>query len=1252
MGNGTAACTVIARNYVAHARVLARSYAAYHEDDRLHVLVVDGDSRELERADEPFVVHLPDELPLSKSEFRKMAGIYDVTELCTAVKPFYLRLFLDRGHNVVLFLDPDIEVFAPLSYVVAVPRNHAIVLTPHSLTSIPEDGLRPSAQDIAQAGKFNLGFIAVADRAVSFLDWWGQRLRRDCLMAVEEGLHVDQRFIDFLPAEYVPAVLRDPAFNVAYWNLHERNVSWNGTRYEINGSLLRAFHFSGFDPERPYMLSKHMGDRPRILLSERPDLARLCREYAEKLFANGYSNAKKLSYGFSQTAAGLPLDRRMRRLYREALLAAENGQGPMPADPLDSEGARAFSEWLNAPDLAAPKLTRYLGAVRAERVDLRNAFPDVTRDADRFLDWVRTDGRTHPPIPAALLPKETAAAPIAPAASATEGVNVVGYLRAELGVGEAARNYIMSLRAGNIPYAVVPFSTPWSRESYPFEDPGTGSAIYDISLVCVNADQFPAFAESPAAKAVHGRYTIGMWWWEVDVFPDWMAASARFVDEIWAGSKHAARAFAVAVDRPVITMPPPIVAPTSAPVSRAELGLPDGFIFLFSFDFHSVLERKNPIGLIEAYIGAFSPEDGAHLMIKSINGDKRIDDLERVRAAAAGRPDVHVSDGYLPIDVLNAWTASCDAYVSLHRSEGFGFTMAEAMALGKPVIATGYSGNLEFMTERNSYLVPYELVSVPPGCDPYPTSARWADPDLAVAGRLMRWVFEHREEASRRGARARREILAQHGPEARSRAIAARLAQVRDRQRAATAVVARSVAAIGNQSSVLSLDHPSSLSARSHAERLVESPVRLGSRLPGVQFAQRSVLRVLRPLTIHVREVAAALLDVLAEAESRLMAEIESVKGRVRALEGNAEAVRTELEPLADRIVAAEVRTERAEARTSELAGGFAEDHRNLIAIDERSKRTQERIDEVTRSLHALGDDHRKLTQQLRIAEAEERSKRTQERIDEVTRSLHALGDDHRKLTQQLRIAEAEASNAARRVEQLWQMLHPTPYMSDPRLLHRKDDAGREIIGYERGERALGGYAEFEEIFRGTEALVRDRQRVYLPLLQGHEPVVDVGCGRGELLDLLAESGVKATGVDLDKQMVERCLAKGHQVVQADALEYLRSGSDGSLGAIFSGQFVEHISYEDLLALLMLSERKLKAGGLFIAETPNPHSLAALKAFWVDLSHQKPIFPETLVALCRTSGFAEASVMYPNGEGDPELDRIWQGEYAVIARKA
>jgi len=226
------------------------------------------------------------------------------------------------------------------------------------------------------------------------------------------------------------------------------------------------------------------------------------------------------------------------------------------------------------------------------------------------------------------------------------------------------------------------------------------------------------------------------------------------------------------------------------------------------------------------------------------------------------------------------------------------------------------------------------------------------------------------------------------------------------------------------------------------------------------------------------------------------------------------------------------------------------------------------------------------------------------------------------------------------------------PYMADPSLLQTTDDRGRPAIGYAQDsvDRSSQFYRAFEDVFRGPEDFIRERQRVYLEVLGSRRPVLDVGCGRGEFLDLLRDAGIPAKGVDLNAGMVDRCRQKGHDVQQIGANDALESLPDGSLGAVFAAQLIEHLPYSELLSFFELSRRKLAADGLFIAETVNPHSIQAFKMFWIDPTHHAPLYPEVAVTLCKLHGFASAIVIFPNGVGDLERDRAEQGEYAVLAQ--
>lgn len=241
------------------------------------------------------------------------------------------------------------------------------------------------------------------------------------------------------------------------------------------------------------------------------------------------------------------------------------------------------------------------------------------------------------------------------------------------------------------------------------------------------------------------------------------------------------------------------------------------------------------------------------------------------------------------------------------------------------------------------------------------------------------------------------------------------------------------------------------------------------------------------------------------------------------------------------------------------------------------------------------------------------------------------------------------------RIEDIVVAARARPYMAEPSFQTWSQPGAGIVMGYQRrataGAGAADAYKRFEDRFRGPEKRVMELQRPYLPLLDGHGPVLDAGCGRGEMLDLLRECDIACHGVDLDAGMVARCVAKGHAGAElASVTTHLAAVPDGHYGAIFSAQLIEHLPHELLDELLALATRKLRPGGLLIAETVNPHAPHALRAFWTDLTHQHPIYPEVALTLCELAGFASAYVFHPTGTGDVDADTWTQSAYAVVAR--
>jgi SAM-dependent methyltransferase len=234
-------------------------------------------------------------------------------------------------------------------------------------------------------------------------------------------------------------------------------------------------------------------------------------------------------------------------------------------------------------------------------------------------------------------------------------------------------------------------------------------------------------------------------------------------------------------------------------------------------------------------------------------------------------------------------------------------------------------------------------------------------------------------------------------------------------------------------------------------------------------------------------------------------------------------------------------------------------------------------------------------------------------------------------------------------VEPIAADLYALPYIADAPFEPFGSPVG-EVLGFRSSPIRDGesGYVAFEEVFRGPPERVADSQRPYLQLVEGHAPVLDVGCGRGEFLALLREQAISARGVDLDEEMVRRCRELGLDAIQEDANTYLETLPDETLGTVFSAQFIEHLPAGELHRMLGLAVRKLRPGGLLIAETINPHRVSSMKTFWVDLTHQHPIFPEVALTMCAIAGFESAYVFGP-GFRSYERSRFEAPSYAVVA---
>lgn len=359
------------------------------------------------------------------------------------------------------------------------------------------------------------------------------------------------------------------------------------------------------------------------------------------------------------------------------------------------------------------------------------------------------------------------------------GVNLVGFVRGGLGLAENLRSLARSLTAQNFPVRLVDANIlDQSRNSDHSADLRLSDrADFPIDVYLVNPDQLPAALEFTREVRRSDVYRIGYWFWELATIPEEWLDSISLVDEIWVASEFVGDAFRAVTNKPV-TLVPMVVAPSQT-AQNAPSGENGPFTFLFSFDFHSYIARKNPAAVVEAFIRAFPlGHEPARLILKTINGGIFPERLYDLLESCSKDRRIVVNDAYMQRNEMLALMSGMDAYISLHRAEGFGLGLAESMALGKPVIGTGYSGNLQFMNASNSMLVDYVLTKVMPGDYMHGAGQFWAEPDIGHAASLMRSLVADRVGANALGDRAREFMRAHHSPKVSGEAIVQRLRSI------------------------------------------------------------------------------------------------------------------------------------------------------------------------------------------------------------------------------------------------------------------------------------------------------------------------------------------------------------------------------------------------------------------------------------------------------------------------------------------
>ncbi|MBO9534573.1 MAG: methyltransferase domain-containing protein [Solirubrobacteraceae bacterium] len=936
----------------------------------------------------------------------------------------------------------------------------------------------------------------------------------------------------------------------------DARLSDEGDRLERDGEPVFAVSFDRFDPREPTVLRPGRLD---VRMSDVPALAPLARRRAAMLLEHEVEHGQSRSPHLELRRYGRLPDGPVLEPWVRALIRSGRRAGKLTRSPFSEQGRAELEAYFRAPAHRGGSLgiNRYLFAFWAARPELQVAYPVLDGpDAHGLIGWGHAYGEQSGLDLRLLPPNVPPPPPGGPHGADTPGVNLAGYFTSELGLGEGARQLASALSAAGEPITPIQgLVRPSTRQEAEFAPKAPAAANHDVNLLVVNGDIVPSFASDVGENFFAGRRTAALWWWECEPFPadEWLDA-LRWVDEIYVGTSFVRELIAPHVDVPIRQFPMPVSLVPSAPLPRSDFGIPDDVpMFFYMWDYHSSEVRKNPSGLARAFKEAFPVEGEAVLVLKCINHENLPEAHERVLLEMANRSDIILVDRFLPSNAKNRLLELCDCYVSPHRSEGFGHTPAEAMLLGKPVIATGYGGNLDYMAPDRGILLDYELVRIGEQAAPYPADGHWAEPDHDQLVDRLRWVATHPDEAKALGERARAYIETHHSPEAAGRALRAIVQQTR--------------AAGAPPRSRLRSDARDQ--QKTAARRTLETVMRT---VPGLAEARRKWWKLM-DRAVHSRTAPSL------------------------------QALQQRLDETASRVDSNSERIGSAEARVGEQV--------------EREVRTQRTELDSLRS--EFGDLH-----------------------TAVTRDADIAG----QLVEQLTTVEDRLNDHLDR--------HAAVPWTAPNsgIAERRRSGLGIVLGGDATVSSGTAYADFLATFRGSFERVLELLHPYADLVRGHGPLLDIGCGRGELLEIAESVGVDARGVDLDAELVAQAVERGRDAVVGDGIAALTDTPSGELGSVAAIHVIEHLEVDQLRRLFEEAFRVLKPGGVLLTETVNPSEPSAATTFWVDPTHRAPVFPETAIALALSVGFTTADVFAPDGTGNWPDDRQRCTRYTLVARRA
>lgn len=774
--------TVVPYRHIEQAEVLGQSFLTAHPGSRFVVALVDHPLSSFLRPDTGIEYLRISELPEVRDYFAQLAVALNEEHLTRFLTPRVAKSLLPQA-DVLIYLEHEVFVYEELSEVLELSTQFELVVVPRRLTPLMVDGLNPTREFIWR-DFYDSGLFALNSKSDVFVSWWCNRTE----IEVDFDETPKFSFLEEAIGLFSVGLVRNPAYGLSFLNFDERHLTLVGNQWFINDQSLIFSFFKGYEARKLYWISSWIKEKSRFLLTDLKLHKVLFTEYNSLLDsqANSVLSGQKVhsdEYGWSSLVPGYEIPAGIRHVYRTEW-KNQDVKSPLPATPFGTESITDFVEWLEGTtQVDGPSVQRFVLAIFIDRPDIyRDFVHGGSVDYEGLGNWLRHFGRIEYPITRLLTYRPPEKTNITDLGRKKSGVDVIGSFNSEHGLGEAGRLLVEALATTSEKISTISYSPLGVRGKHPFKADNVSENR--VTVVALNPEQTRDLWKIYGPQFRKNRYVVGQWFWELEIAPSWYKAAFgdRLVDELWAPTRFIEQMLLETVPSyvPVRYMPLPLLAPTvDTTFSLQSIGLESRFTFLFTFDFGSVMKRKNPDAVVKAFKRAFKNNEGPQLIIKSINGKIRQREYSQLMWLCEDRTDIFLIDEYFDAEQNAALIANCDCYVSLHRSEGLGLTLAEAMLLEKPVIATNYSGNLDFMNSDNSFLVPWEYTLVGDDAAAYPSHARWAEPNIDAAAEYMRLVYSNPSLGREVGLRARQYVESNFSASKTGEKMATRLRDVR-----------------------------------------------------------------------------------------------------------------------------------------------------------------------------------------------------------------------------------------------------------------------------------------------------------------------------------------------------------------------------------------------------------------------------------------------------------------------------------------